>query len=135
MTRAYGVKGCSEPGCERKHYGRGLCNLHWSRARGPVRRAPLKAASHKKLLARRRRKLTGWTDEQYQTALVTQRGLCALCGKPFTGTRGGRPAADHNHKTGKARELLHSRCNLAVGQYEEFGEALRLYVERHDAKE
>lgn len=46
-----------------------------------------------------------------------KRGVCAICEKPEM-VSGRRLAIDHNHKTGKIRGLLCSRCNMFLGQLE-----------------
>lgn len=50
----------------------------------------------------------GITEEQYEQILEAQAGKCAICLKK---PRTRRLAVDHNHKTGKIRGLLCSRCN------------------------
>lgn len=47
---------------------------------------------------------------------ITQVGLCALCGKPFSTKNPG--VVDHDHKTGHVRGLLHRGCNAALGTIE-----------------
>ncbi len=56
----------------------------------------------------------GITPEQYNTMLKMQHGVCAICHE--------RPskfalAVDHDHKTGKLRKLLCSRCNTGLGMF------------------
>jgi len=43
-----------------------------------------------------------------------QKGLCAVCGNPFT--KKDIPAVDHCHKTGVIRGVLHISCNQAEGR-------------------
>jgi Recombination endonuclease VII len=57
----------------------------------------------------------GWTVEAYNIAAVTQNELCAICKKKCPSGR--RLAADHDHVTGKARELLCVNCNSALGSF------------------
>ena len=64
----------------------------------------------------------GLSLKDYEKFFHTQGGKCAICGKSETMTRHGklkRLAVDHNHKTGDIRGLLCSRCNLAIGMFEE----------------
>ncbi len=127
---------CSEPECGRPHYGHGLCNMHWQRGYDVGRlRAPPSANVRAKQIARQRLKLTGWTTEAFEAALRLQQNLCALCAEPFDSSRGGKPVADHNHATGRPRGVLHSRCNLAVGQYERYRHRLAGYLEVYDGQD
>ena len=61
------------------------------------------------------RYLYGEALDQREARLASQNGLCALCGRPFEDTHSGRASQDHDHKTGKLRDFLHARCNLALG--------------------
>lgn len=59
------------------------------------------------------RRLYGITFEQYEQMRVSQNGCCAICGNPF---RDGKDTqVDHNHTTGKIRQLLCSHCNTGIG--------------------
>lgn len=57
----------------------------------------------------------GMTQEDYDTLLVKQGGVCASCGTNATS-----PWAwfciDHDHVTGKVRGLLCRACNSCMGQ-------------------
>ena len=60
--------------------------------------------------------------EQYQEMHDRQEGKCAICGQPETQFRQGKLralAVDHNHTTGKVRELLCSDCNTGIGKLKE----------------
>lgn len=56
---------------------------------------------------------TGVTVEQYQTKLLEQHGVCAIC----SGTDTKALAADHCHITGRFRGLLCSKCNRGLGYF------------------
>jgi hypothetical protein len=77
------------------------------------------------------------TPEEYEVLFVSQNGLCAICRKPETRIVNGvlaRLAVDHNHNTGKNRELLCSRCNTAIGLLDENPEILAAaggYLKKH----
>jgi hypothetical protein len=67
----------------------------------------------------------GLTLEEHAELLTSQGGVCAICHLPETaGSKYGRVkdlAVDHDHATGKRRELLCSRCNVSVGVIENKG--------------
>jgi len=51
--------------------------------------------------------------DQYESLLLKQIGVCAICKQEDE--TGRRLAVDHNHKTGEIRGLLCGRCNKAIG--------------------
>ena len=62
------------------------------------------------------------TLKEYEKRFAAQGGVCAICGKSETrknqyGLR--RLAVDHDHKTGKVRGLLCSKCNQGIGYFNE----------------
>jgi hypothetical protein len=74
----------------------------------------------------------GITVENYNQMLVSQDGVCSICkginsnGKPLF--------IDHNHETGKVRELLCTTCNSAIGLLKEnpfLALEVARYLERH----
>jgi recombination endonuclease VII len=69
-------------------------------------------ASHKKEIREHRLKRDyGISSEDYEQMLFEQKGLCAICNLPSD-----KPLyIDHDHKTKKVRQLLCSKCNLALG--------------------
>lgn len=71
------------------------------------------------------------TPEQYNLMLSNQKNLCAICYKPPSGRY--PLAVDHNHSTGKARELLCHRCNhsLAILEDPELLPKCIAYLEKH----
>lgn len=62
-----------------------------------------------------RKRRYGVTDEEYQTLLIKQNGVCAICSK--TCTR--QLALDHDHDTGKVRGLLCNSCNRGLGYFKD----------------
>jgi len=69
----------------------------------------------------------GITPEQYDAMLVTQGGVCAICGRPETSVCGGKVrslAVDHDHRTGKVRALLCGDCNTVLGRADDSPERL-----------
>jgi len=72
----------------------------------------------------------GWSLETYQKQYKLQKGLCAVCKCHFDDLR-----PDHNHKTGKARELLCYCCNTGLGLFQDNPKLLKYaaaYLERHN---
>ena len=66
-----------------------------------------------------------------------QSGVCPICLKSlpevFT-----QACVDHNHNSGRVRELIHRKCNMLVGVEENnpgFYQRLLDYMERHHAME
>ena len=57
----------------------------------------------------------GITLEEYETKLKSQNGVCAICG----GVDKINLAIDHDHTTGVIRGLLCSRCNIALGGFQD----------------
>lgn len=59
----------------------------------------------------------GLTREQYEALADRQKNVCAICGN---GTKGGRRLdVDHDHATGRVRELLCNGCNQGLGMFKE----------------
>jgi len=56
--------------------------------------------------------------QAYKIMLANQQGKCYICGKTEK-ENGKRLAVDHNHKTGKVRDLLCGKCNAAIGFLDE----------------
>lgn len=83
----------------------------------------------------------GLTREQYQRMIQIQNNKCAICGQPETHKYKGVVvplSVDHNHKTGKVRELLCRACNTVVGMSEENLAVLRkaiIYLKKHTITE
>ena len=68
----------------------------------------------------------GVTKAAYLKLYTKQQGVCAICKKKETAKRSkkhfmntNKLAVDHNHKTGKVRGLLCSKCNMAIGIFQE----------------
>ena len=55
----------------------------------------------------------GLTMEEYEKINKRQKGCCAICGGK--NKNGWALAVDHDHKTGKNRELLCASCNVILG--------------------
>lgn len=59
----------------------------------------------------------GMTLEQYASKLVAQGGKCAICKTDNWGGMWGVPQIDHDHETGKVRDLLCDNCNNGIGRF------------------
>lgn len=73
----------------------------------------------------------GLTHEAYESMLLAQGGVCAICGGMSPGGR--RLAVDHDHVTGVVRALLCGTCNTGLGSYKDDPALLRaaaVYLER-----
>lgn len=59
----------------------------------------------------------GITIEDYEKILVSQNGVCAICGCTSEDAKRvkGSFAVDHCHITGEVRGLLCNQCNRAIG--------------------
>lgn len=66
----------------------------------------------------------GTTEDVYNTLLDGQGHSCAICGY-YDLTDGKRLAVDHDHKTGRIRELLCGSCNRGLGFFNDSIEKLQ----------
>jgi len=69
----------------------------------------------KQQLISHRRREYGLTEEQYNSMILSQNNMCAICNKPSDKTL----HIDHDHKTNKVRGLLCSNCNTGIGLFKE----------------
>jgi hypothetical protein len=77
----------------------------------------------------------GITPEQWDEILKSQNGVCAIC---KTCPENGLWHTDHNHTTNKARGILCSRCNHALGLFKESSKSLLsaiAYLEKYKENE
>ncbi len=88
--------------------------------------------------ARLKRKF-GITLEDYNAMFALQKGNCAVCGtKQKIKDKYGnfrRLAVDHDHKTGKVRQLLCGPCNTSIGLIKENVKTLNKmidYIKKHE---
>lgn len=104
---------CSVEGCPSKAHAGGLCQKHYD----------LKRENRPGTLEQRRTRLLrhhyGITLEQYNQMHEGQNGLCAMCGKPEAHSTHRLEtkwlSVDHDHETGRLRELLCAHCNTLLG--------------------
>ena len=80
----------------------------------------------------------GITIEQYRETLAKQGGVCAICKQPETTEIRGKVIAmpvDHCHTSGKARGLLCTQCNRALGLFKDNQSVLEAainYLKEHN---
>lgn len=77
-----------------------------------------------------RRYLYGLEPDQYDAMVASQQGRCAICrtDQPGGQSKGGWHV-DHEHATGRVRGLLCTRCNQALGLFDDDPARLRAAVE------
>jgi hypothetical protein len=76
----------------------------------------------------------GITLKEHQQMFDQQQGVCAICKSEGDG-KWKKLCVDHDHKTGKVRQLLCRRCNMILGQaYDDKGlfSEFILYLDRHE---
>ncbi len=78
-----------------------------------------KAGSKEMIVRKNLRRMYGISLEQKQHMLISQDHKCAICGTPIIlhSKRGSQ--IDHNHNTGKIRQLLCTGCNCGIGNFKE----------------
>lgn len=81
--------------------------------------------------AQRKRTLSayGLTPEDYDKMLLSQNGVCAICGSE-PGGRWKRLFVDHDHVTGAVRGLLCHLCNTALERVDNFRDSIDAYLEK-----
>ena len=77
----------------------------------------------------RLKRIYSLTLKDYDNMLVSQNGLCALCGTPAIESSHRRLQVDHDHETGKVRGLLCGNCNAFIGMADDSIEKLLNGVE------
>lgn len=71
--------------------------------------------------------------ETYEEKLKKQNSVCVICNKECKS--GKRLAVDHNHVTGKIRDLLCGNCNGGLGKFQDNPELLNKaadYLRKHN---
>ncbi len=72
----------------------------------------------------------GFTDLQYETMLIKQNYVCAVC---LASPRSGKKlSVDHDHDSGEIRGLLCHGCNVAIGFARDDPRRLRLLAQYLD---
>lgn len=70
----------------------------------------------------------GLTEADFESLLVKQGGVCAICKGPPIG-KGNVYHVDHDHVTGRIRGLLCHACNLGLGGFRDNQESLLVAIE------
>src|SRR6267142_5814090 len=121
LWKEFSAGGCGENGC-----------VTFCRACAP------KGFKHRPRLIRRpytRQTLLkryGLTEAIYTAMVKSQNDKCAICGDPRIDKHWN---IDHDHLTGKTRELLCRSCNSALGLFRDRAEILdraAAYLRKHD---
>jgi DNA-directed RNA polymerase subunit RPC12/RpoP len=74
-----------------------------------------------------RKKMSGFTVEDYEEKLAEQNYRCAICGTSDPGTTNWH--ADHDHKTNQKRGILCHKCNTGLGLLKDDVEILCAAIE------
>ena len=125
--------------CSRRCYNRSPAGIaSYERAHARRRNDP-EVAAQVRVYARsyQLRSRYGMTETEHDARLAAQGGVCAICRKPPNPN--GRGAAsrlhvDHDHETGRNRDLICNGCNRGIGYFFDDPALLRAaaeYIERH----
>ena len=83
------------------------------------------------------RRYYGITPEEYDEMLEMQSGKCAVCKTDTAGGKHNVFCVDHDHVTGKVRELLCKDCNIVLGiindSPEHLGRLMAYIIKHKDA--
>ncbi len=83
----------------------------------------------RKLMSYYRKVTYGVSQEEFDAKLIVQSGRCEICNQPMLNA-----CQDHNHISGKARDLLCDKCNKMLGQANDNTEILMSavrYLQKH----
>jgi hypothetical protein len=94
-----------------------LKNKEWIKSRRRDRDKGNKEKRSKQYKSYALRKKYGLTIEQFEQMKTAQQNRCAICGNIFKNSLDTN--IDHDHETGKTRQLLCSKCNFALGMLDE----------------
>ena len=87
----------------------------------------VKEKNRQRLRAWNRKKMSGFTQEDYEQKLIEQDGKCAICKTDNPGKMDW--CADHCHKTGHKRGLLCRKCNAGLGHFNDDPELITKAIE------
>jgi hypothetical protein len=116
-VRVYCTPGCYREARRRKdaEQKRAWRAAHPEKARAIERRRSSTPRRKAYEQARGLRRSFNLSRDEYEAMLVRQGGKCAICGRSDSGRAGARFYVDHDHTTGKIRELLCISCNAGIG--------------------
>lgn len=106
----------------RPYGARGLCRDCYSKWKDAQNPEAVKVRQRRHS-TKRTPKLYGLTVEDYDKAVLDQKGLCKICRRPPVGKT--RLSIDHEHRTKVFRGLLCDPCNTAIGFLQEQPELCR----------
>lgn len=114
------------------------CRAAWQRDyvdrnRGKAYAAARKWRRENNYAERKRLGTYGLTPDDYQRMFKEQGGVCYLCKRPQSKGRKNL-SVDHDHRTGRVRALLCTRCNVGLAQFDDNVEVMAAaiaYVEEH----
>lgn len=72
-----------------------------------------------KVLNKRYKERYGITYDEYCNMLKEQNHKCAICGVDEVDSRSKKLCVDHDHETGKVRQLLCHNCNCGLGHFKD----------------
>ena len=79
------------------------------------------------------KKRYGLTVEEYDKISASQNYVCAICSLPESKVKKNGIklilVVDHDHSTGKVRQLLCNKCNIFIGHIETSNAPLSAYIE------
>lgn len=92
------------------------------------------AISRQKTREWNRKKVSGFTPEDFKNKLTEQEGKCAVCGTSDSGPTDWH--ADHDHKTGQKRGVLCHKCNTGLGLFNDNTDTLEraiMYLNQYNS--
>lgn len=75
------------------------------------------------------------TPEQLTKMIEDVNGVCSICKDPSCQSKNKSLVIDHNHKTGRVRDILGNKCNVAIGMVKEDPNILKnivMYLFKHE---
>lgn len=99
---------------------------YYKKQREDPERLKLQSARARKCHLKRK---WGMTPEEYENVLVSQGGVCAICGNGSIRDGHHTFHIDHDHETGRIRGLLCYSCNCAIGHFHDDQSLMKLAIE------
>lgn len=88
-----------------------------------------KARNSEKLAMSRRTAWSGFSQNEFDAAMAVQENCCAICHTEFSQLPSKHIHADHDHRNGERRGVLCSKCNTALGLFNDSTLMLRRAAE------